>query len=171
MLVNQTHPLPRRHRHRRVGSQINDHIRNILWLHIRLVPASTRPLSPTELRSEMYVVSPSSAPLEWRLQISGKDGATHEYIRSPLNSVLLHDGDDVKLRLRLPRPNRAGDYIVRLFLFSVGGRERQARCGGPRFTGPEVTKRSHRRGERTFPWPSLRLPRCRRSRARWPVGG
>ena len=71
-------------------------------------------LFPTELGSEMYVVSPSSAPLEWRVRIWGKDGVEHEYIRSPLSAVLLHAGDDVALRLRLPRPDRAGDYVVRV---------------------------------------------------------
>lgn len=71
-------------------------------------------LSATELGSEMYVVSPASAPLEWRVRITGNDGATHEYVRSPLSAVLLHVGDDVELRVRVPRPVRAGDYVVRV---------------------------------------------------------
>ncbi|TDI43406.1 MAG: hypothetical protein E2P02_11285 [Acidobacteria bacterium] len=46
--------------------------------------------------------------------MSRKGGESLEYMRSPPNAVLLHRGEDAALRVRVPRPERAGVYSVEL---------------------------------------------------------
>jgi hypothetical protein len=62
--------------------------------------------------NQMYVLAPGTAPLEWRVRVTGPDNRVQVYDVSPANTALLYHGSDRWLRVEIPRPEIPGDYTV-----------------------------------------------------------
>ena len=62
--------------------------------------------------AQMYVLAPDTAPLEWRVRLTGPDDSVQVYDVSPANTMLLYHGSDRWLHAEIPRPEIPGDYTI-----------------------------------------------------------
>jgi hypothetical protein len=62
--------------------------------------------------NQMYVLTPETASLEWRVRLTGPDNRVQVYDVSPANTVLLYHGSDRWLHVKIPRPEMPGNYMV-----------------------------------------------------------